>query len=630
MIPIESVREAINDVLDPVHFYAAPPAQLEWEHLPADETPWEVIRGQLLPRHLTRIMEIFESWNVFLIQDGTRSGEPVLSLKLDAERSELHVVRGLLCWTWEGYHAGDNVYLSREVPRWLRELVGTLELQGQGGSELHEALATWLFRAAVGLSRLPLTSVEAPLPGFSLGELAYFYNADWPRPIHQTSSKKKGTDAVVQSTLRAVPATEPVPFFLAIYNKRWPREVQAKWLEFTLRSAPGEYVAEAAGACVRLWRDHGRDAAETLGLLRAVFNDVALSPYTDFVGKALAFLRQLVDRQYLATEQHVDFIGWLLRQLARHLSAYDLFTFHHRGANYPDALLLDAAVKEFLRLLEHHPSLFEGDDRAARLLRRGLRQAWLHRRRYEGHPVPDAPTSPGENMRVLPPPHVRVPDEQIVNPGKRKKRLYRGDPLPDHVGPHGLRYLQQCGSDLQLAAELRELGMAMFIERPLGAAKFPGEPDLSPLLAHEAYSRSLAERGLMELAREPLLGLSPDNVARCREMLSQPWPTGGILASTLPTEPPRVVALADAAKVASDFVILRTLPRSVQEFCAWPQVAALLHKRGIRLDEKKSWLIVGNGFANGNASVLIRDPMGKHIVNLDVFCGHHTTAPEVV
>jgi hypothetical protein len=577
MISIESVREAIFDVLDPVHFHAAPPAQLEREHLPADETPWEVHRGQLLPRHLTRTMQTFESWNVFVIQDGTRSGEPVLALMLDAKRRQLNVVRGLLCWTWEGYHAGDNVYLSREVPRWVRERVGTLDLHGQGPRELREAVASWLFRAVVGLSRLPLTSVEAPLPGFSLGELAYFYK-----------------------------------------NKEGRQETRARWLEFTLRSVPAEDIGESAATSVRLWRESGMGAAGGLGLLRAVFNDAALSPYTDFVDKTLAFLRHLVILQCITAEQHVDFIGRLLRQLARHLTAYDLFTFHHRGANYPDALLLDAAVKEYLQLLEQHTSLFVGDDRAARIRRRALRQAWLHRRRYEGHLVPDAPTSPGENMRVLPPPHVRVPEEQIVNPGKRTRRLYRDDPLPDQVGPQGLRILQQCGRDLQRDAEARELGMALFIERPLGTVKFPGEPDLSPLLAHEAYSQSLAERGLMELAREPLLRVSADDVARSRQVLYQARPVDGLQASLLPAEPQCVVSLADATRAASDFVILRTLPGSVQAFCDRPDVAAVLQRQGINLAEQACWLVVGNVTSAGTPGVLIRDAAGNHVLQLEV------------
>jgi hypothetical protein len=576
MMPLETVRSAIVDVLDKTHFHIRPPSQLDWDHVPVEETPWEIYRGQLLPRQQSRTLQSFESWNVWLIQDGQRSGEPLLSLKLDAERRQVHVVRGLLCWTWEGYHAGDNVYLSREVQRWLRELVCTVELD-QAEQALRETLATWLFRAVVGTSRLPLTSVEAPLPGFSLGELAYFYK-------------------------NAPPC----------------RQTRAKWLEFTLRSAPAQDIRNIAADSVRLCRDQGQDAADTLGLLRTMFNEIALSPYTDFVDKTLTFLDELTAQHYLTVEQHVDFLGWLLRQLARHLTAYDLFTFHHRGANYPDALLLDAAVKEYLRLVEQHAPLFAGDDATARLRRRALRQGWLHRRRYEGHPVPDAPTSPGENMRVLPPPQIRVPEEQIVNPAKRTKRLFRGDPLPDHVGPQAMEILLQCGRDLQHSAELRELGMALFIERPLGSAKSPGEPDSSPLLAHEAYSQSLAERALAELAREPLLGLSTDDVASCRDELCREKPPGGIPATELPADRQSVVSLADATRAARDFVILRTLPGSVREFFERPDVAAALQERGIKPDGETSWLIVANVTAAGTPGVLIRDATGNDMLQMKV------------
>src|SRR4029077_11042057 len=133
-------------------------------------------------------------------------------------------------------------------------------------------------------------------------------------------------------------------------------------------------------------------------LMRTMFNEVSLSPWTDFVERALAFVRRLVEGGHLTVAAHVDFLVYGLRQLGRHLTAYDLVTFHHRGANYPDALLLDLVVKEYLRLIELSPELFalEAGDRG-RLRRRALRQGWMLRRHYEGHLVPDAPTSPGEN-----------------------------------------------------------------------------------------------------------------------------------------------------------------------------------------------------------------------------------------
>ena len=42
MKDLVAVRQAIAEVLSPGCFYARLPSRLEWEHLPADETPWEV------------------------------------------------------------------------------------------------------------------------------------------------------------------------------------------------------------------------------------------------------------------------------------------------------------------------------------------------------------------------------------------------------------------------------------------------------------------------------------------------------------------------------------------------------------------------------------------------------------
>lgn len=589
MNSLETVRAAIEAALAPGHFLAAAPMRLEWEHVPQGEIAWEIFRGQLVQPHLTREKRIFESWNIFSTDTAGRSGQPLIAMRLDAVRGELHVVRGLLCYAWEGYHAGDGVYLSREVERWVSELAGTLQLADFAGENaLRAALGRSVFHAVVGLSRLPLTSVESPLPTFSLGQIAYFLSAS-----HSPS---------VMTSWRNLMLEE---------GPAWPAGERTKWLEGVLRSIPATDLAELAGA----WQLPGRD---TVALLRAVFNDVALSPYTDFVDKTLALLRLLVDRQQVSATEHVDFLSYLLRQLARHLIAYDLVTFHHRGANYPDALLLDAALKDYLRLIEQHPHWFEGDEPGPRLRRRALRLAWLHRRRYEGHPVPDAPTSSGESMRVLPPPHVRVPEEQIVNLGKRKQRLYQGDPLPSHAGAHAQAVLVQCGRDLQTIEEVRELGMGLFIERPLGMARAPGEPDPSPLLTHEAFSRSLAERALGELGRELLLGISAPELAHCRALLADVRPSG-IAAATLPTHPPRVVSLADAARAARDFVVLRTLPGSVRAFFNQPEVAAKLRDKGFDpASVAGNLLIVGGVTRAGTPGVLLYRDSGQCILELEI------------
>ena len=103
----------------------------------------------------------------------------------------------------------------------------------------------------------------------------------------------------------------------------------------------------------------------------------------------------------------------------------------------------------------------------------------------------------------------------------------------------------------------------------------------------------------------------------CAPTLAEAKPTGGILANTLPNAPPRIVSLADAAKAASDFVILRTLPGSVRAFCEWPEVATMLRANGVRLDEKASWLIVGNVTSAGKPHIVIRDEKGKDILQLE-------------
>src|SRR5262249_36984789 len=111
---------------------------------------------------------------------------------------------------------------------------------------------------------------------------------------------------------------------------------------------------------------------------------------------------------------------------------------------------------------------------------------------YQDLAVPPWPTSPGENSRVLPPPYDRVPHEEIVDRGKRSRRLFSDRPFEDLAAlvPHPLLALAIL--DLAEPQELTELGMAVFLDRPLGSDKPPGAPDQTPLLSHNAFSRSIA------------------------------------------------------------------------------------------------------------------------------------------
>ncbi|HZT83783.1 MAG TPA: hypothetical protein VFA26_26365, partial [Gemmataceae bacterium] len=172
---LDDARRLIADAVRPAHFFVGPATRLEWEHV-AEEVSWEVFRARLLDPAQTRQRRRFEAWNVYLVEDGGRAPEPVLSVKLDAAAAQVHVVRAIHCYAWEGYDAGGNVILSRQTKQWVRELVGTLDLADFADADaLSDEIICRLFQAVVGTSRLPLTSLEAPLPAFAFGELGYFY-----------------------------------------------------------------------------------------------------------------------------------------------------------------------------------------------------------------------------------------------------------------------------------------------------------------------------------------------------------------------------------------------------------------------------------------------------------------------
>jgi hypothetical protein len=574
------VREVIADAVRPAQFFEGRTIRLEWEHVARQDISWEIFEGRLLDPAHTRRRQSFEAWNVFRLDAGGRSSEPLLSVKLDAVLGLVYVTRAICCYVQEGYHAGGNIYLSREVQKWVRELTGTIVLARVGDAEeFRDELACQLFQAVVGTSRLPLTSVESPLPEFTLGELGYFYRSSHAQGSSERLSEK-GTGLLAlgqelrtyddrRGVLSPFPtASEPMRSFNDLVELAWQEDLcwleRVKLLELLLRATPCEHLDDAAATWVeRLRALHTEGAIPAL--LRNLFDEVALSPYTDFVAQTMEFLVWLEQRGGWSVEAHVDFLSYLLRQLGRHLTAYDLVTFHHRGANYPDILLLDAALRRYLTLIERQPGLFRGAHPRGRLRRRALRQAWLLRRHYEGHLVPDAPTSPGENVRILPPPHARVPDQQIADPTRRTRRLFADDPLS--VSPHSVPgdALRQSLRDLEHSQELQELGTAIFLDRPLGVFKRPGEPDQTLLLSYETFSRSIARQRLRELADQWGVLDSPQREAleqRLHDLMVEGTPVDQ------PAQParPGSVALTDACRVADDFVALCTTSRSVRDF----------------------------------------------------------------
>jgi hypothetical protein len=566
----EIVRALCAEVTDPANLFVAAPLRVQQEYRPEEDLFWEIFHGRLLDGTQTRQRRQFEIWAVHLDDGaGERSTEPILAIRFDAATGRLYVTRAILCHAHETYDSGGAI-LTREVQKWQRELVGTVVLdQLADCGALRDELACLLFHAVVGTSRLPLTSIEAPLPGFAFGQLGY-----WRRPgARDTGPLRTWTDLISLSTQIALAEAERV-----------------KLLEFLLRATPRDELAALAGQLP--------NPLEMPALLRGVFNAVTLSPYTDFAPKALDFVRHLVGHGAIAEIDQVDFICHVIRQLARHLAAYDLITFHHRGANYPDALLLDDLLAELVPLAAAHQELFAGDDFTRR---RAIRHGLLLRLEYAGHPVPDAPTSPGENLRVLPDPFRRVPDDQIYSPVTRDRRLFVWEL------PVSLPLIRACLTDLDLAEELRELGTASFLDRPLGSAKAAGEPDQTLLFSHILFSRSVAEHRLKVLARRAEWFPHPGAMDRWRDRLRTLVVDGLPLVCAGPPPRPGVVSLHDALRVADDWLILRTTRQTLRGFQEQYDTQPLADRLGGGVSTVSDWRLLIPGGTDAAPMLCVYD-----------------------
>jgi hypothetical protein len=499
-----------REVIDASNFVVSPQSRLSWSHC-YEEPFWELFLGQALGRAQTRERRRFESWWVS-IENGDPE-EPLLALRWDHAASEIHVTRSIECRVREGYESQPGVFDSRTVTRWVRELIGTVDWHSRGTvGRLRDELQGLLFQAVVGVSRLPITSLESPLPAFTLGQLMYSFRA------LNSSFRARAQLPLADSTL--------------------PILERAKSLEFALRTS--EDVAGLAAALVFA----NPKIDDWLALLFRAFNAASLSPYTKFVPRAMNLLRQLTNTNLAV---RADFVARLVMLLDRHLCAYDLVKFHHRGANYPDALLLDELWQALLEIASMQPELFAEPG----LRRRAVRHALLLRLDYAGYPVPDWPTSIGENARIMAQPFRELPEEQIHAPTRRTRKLFDSALPPDHWAWETL-------GDLADPHEIRELGTALFLNRPLGIGKLPGEPDRTPLLSHVLVSQSIAERRLAIANRRPGGSHLP---ARWAESID-----GLPLADC--GSPPKlgVVSLHDAMLTADDWIVLRTTRSSFRDW----------------------------------------------------------------
>ena len=544
----DEVASAVEKALKPGCFFVAPGCKLHVRHESREEIPWELFAGHLLDKTKTRLRKSFESWNIHFDD----SVAPVISVRYDQPEGRIHVTRNILTHVWAPYGEQRHVIQTRETRRWLPELIGTIELSLVADRfDLQQQVSRLVLLAVVGTSRLPTSSLQTPLPQFSLGQLGYFPALDSSNVDTILSDPLellgRATDASVSSLERA------------------------RLLEMSLRACETAQVSQLATSFVERWREAGLAVEQVPSIVKTLFNHIALSPYTGFVDRLILMLHHWSRLDLIGPVPVIDMLSFMLRHLARHLTAFDLVTFHNLGAEYADALLLDAMLKAYLALIDDHLSEFELslDDSiqgasAKRLRRRALRQAWLIRRHCEGHRVPDLPTSLGENRRVLPEPFGRIAEEQILHPDRRSKSLFAGD-SSQLLTDKSRRILEQSLSDLEHNAELRELGMATFLDRPLGIFKHPSEVDRTPLLTYEAFSRQKARSRLDDLCRWGLIssdGRLPAHIRRLEQCTIEGIPVARLGNVT----PDRVVALEDAQKSAADFLFLRTTRCSLNDF----------------------------------------------------------------
>jgi hypothetical protein len=366
---------------------------------------------------------------------------------------------------------GECVRVIRHVAMrdgsWIEEHVGTAPPR-------RDLIERCVEMALVGTSRLPITSIETPLPAYSLGMIAY-RSAD-----------------------------------------------PARMLDIALRTS--SKVPDDVDAST----------------LRSLFNLLTLSPHTRLIDNLVALLRRL------PVETGRDAAAYMIRHLVRHLNAFDLERFHNRGANYPDALLLDALVQLFIERLDDTPPT-----RAALLL------GWLARKRLEGVAVPATPTSPGEVARFMPAWY------QSGDPADRSRRLFANEPAEAMLTPAASNALRHAAAEIDVV----ELGRATFLDRPLGVTKGPREPDRTALLSYESFSRRLAQRRATELVTHRVLTSPPEEP--------------GFPVAKLPRHArDGVVSLEDAKKVALDFVFTRTTRSSLDMLLRQYDFAAALGNAG--------------------------------------------------
>ncbi len=525
--PVEqSIAAIIEKVIHPSRFFVAPGIQLRWIR-GIETVAWEMFRGSLLDERQTRERQTFASWSVI----GPDDDEPWLSIKWHRATATIHVTRSIRCHAHEAYEQ-NGVIQARPVIRRVRELVGSLSLSRLSAlSELPDELATLMVSAVVGTHRLPVTSLETPMPEFSLGLFSYDgLGSGDSQPTADTGA------------------------WLSRIQHTSPDDVQAaRLLEFALRGTPPHQLKKLTNFLTA--------EADLSKRLRLVMLHVSLTPYLDFTTKVWQLTDAMLDAGRISAEQRLDLFCWVLRLVARHLTSFDLVEFHHRGANYPDALLIDELAGRLTQTLSKSLEFFldlPTDDNQVRhrkrLRRRAIRQTWLLRRENAGRRVPPHPASPGDMLRVFPPWQNESSADSKQHGEWSPRRLFADLGILDASMPVVACVLRASVEDLVNEMERRELGLGLFLDRPLGWAKQGGEPDRTLMLAHECYSPAVAAR------RADALRSFASYVPPPLETVGVPW------RCRTPRRRPGVVSLQDMQLSPHEFRLVRTTRSSRREF----------------------------------------------------------------
>src|SRR5262249_2596402 len=146
-------------------------------------------------------------------------------------------------------------------------------------------------------------------------------------------------------------------------------------------------------------------------------------------------------------------------------------------------------------------------------------------------------------------------EEQILVPAKRTRRLFTGMDLGID-GSVARKIIRRSFMDLEYPAEVEEFGIAVYMDRPLGFSKTNNEPDQTPLLSYELFSKSLVLNRLQFLRDHPALGPAAAPVPE-GDVMSALRRAGLSLQLDARQQRLGVVCIEDAARIADDFVLLR-------------------------------------------------------------------------